>query len=78
LEDLVGQLGLTVHNSGVIPTFVGPRGSFFIDLALTTTSMEDMLQSWKAHDKISTSDHNIITFNIVYQNLDQSNYQQAN
>lgn len=73
MEGLVGQLGLTIHNTALTQTFVGPRGSSFVGLTLTITSMEGKLQSWKVHDKVSTSDHKIIIFNIVYQNSNQPN-----
>ena len=66
LESFVLQHRLVIVNSPQpISTFDNTRGSSNIDVTLGTNAIGRKLRNWKVHKHLTTSDHNLITFEIV-------------
>lgn len=54
---------IIINNPDSPPTFIGPQGSSWIDLALTNIH-PDKIQDWKIDDRITISDHQIMEITI--------------
>ena len=66
LESFVLQHRLVIVNSPQpISTFDNTRGSSNIDVTLGTNAIGRKLRNWKVHKYLTTSDHNLISFEIV-------------
>ncbi|KAL6417402.1 hypothetical protein ACFW04_012773 [Cataglyphis niger] len=60
-EDLIRSFGMNVINdAGQGPTFWTARGSSFIDVILTSPSMNQFIGDWKVRPDWTTSDHNAV------------------
>ncbi|KAL6416642.1 hypothetical protein ACFW04_013282 [Cataglyphis niger] len=60
-EDLIRSFGMNVVNdAGQGPTFWTARGSSFIDVTLTSPSMNQFIGDWKVRPDWTTSDHNAV------------------
>ena len=66
LEELIFANNLIILNQpGNPPTFRNETGaSSNIDVTLATTNLANRVKNWKVEDGLTTSDHNVITFNI--------------
>ena len=66
LESFILQHRLTIANSPQrIPTFDDTRGNWNIDITLCTKTAAKELRNWKVHPNQTTSDHNLITFEVT-------------
>ncbi|KAL6418735.1 hypothetical protein ACFW04_011829 [Cataglyphis niger] len=60
-EDLIRSFGMNVVNdAGQGPTFWTARGLSFIDVTLTSPSMNQFIGDWKVRPDWTTSDHNAV------------------
>lgn len=65
MEDFIAQFRLHIVNSpDNPPTFNNAHQQTNIDLTLSTNNYYERITSWTVHPDNTTSDHNLITFNI--------------
>lgn len=64
LEDLINEKNLVVLNNNTEPTFVGHRGTSFIDVTLANQDMYEIINDWKLTEDESLSEHKYISFAI--------------
>lgn len=63
LLEWMAELDLTTVNDGVEPTFVGTRGSSFVDLTMAQTTQATRISGWQVlTNEITLSDHQTIEF----------------
>ncbi|GBO02445.1 hypothetical protein AVEN_174879-1 [Araneus ventricosus] len=66
LSDFINNNDLFVINrSDSLPTFSGPQGESWIDLALSLNIHPDGLQNWNITDRLTLSDHFIMELTVV-------------
>ncbi|GBO30576.1 hypothetical protein AVEN_113931-1, partial [Araneus ventricosus] len=66
LSDFINNNDLFVINrSDSLPTFSGPQGESWIDLALSLNIHPDSLQNWNITDRLTLSDHFIMELTVV-------------
>lgn len=66
VEELITESELTILNRKVHNfTFVGPRGHTNIDLTLATSDLANRITGWDVIPNITSSDHNLISFQIM-------------
>ncbi|GBN28236.1 Putative protein in type-1 retrotransposable element R1DM [Araneus ventricosus] len=66
LTDFIYNNDLYVINKpDSLPTFNGPQGVSWIDLALSLNIHPDRIQNWSITDRLTLSDHNIMEFSVT-------------
>lgn len=67
LEDLIMTRNLIIQNTeGEPSTYKNSAGAETnIDVTLTTSNLSRQITSWKVHDGLTCSDHNVITFDLI-------------
>ena len=70
LFPIINSNNLIISNTGNTPTFQNHIGSSVIDLTLCNSKAINLIQKWKVSTGASTSDHNLISFNLDFGGRD--------
>jgi hypothetical protein len=65
LLDWMAEQGLSSVNDGRSPTFVGPRGSSFVDLTMVCDGAAPLLRGWRVGGEETMSDHRYLWFELA-------------
>ena len=80
-EEIIATHGLYVCNIGNKVTYSSELGKSIIDITLVSSTLVDSVSQWSVSDKITFSDHKLITFLFSSQKQDPvqtRNYEKAN
>ena len=67
LEDFLASSSLAIANIGAVPTFQTLTRSEVLDISVVSLLNRNMIVNWKVTQFVSHSDHNIISFDLLFK-----------